>query len=359
MAATHEERLALIRAARAGDVDAFARVIEAHTASALKAATWRLKDRQCAEVAVQEACIEAYYHLAQLREPAAFTAWFERILRKQIDRALRGRHAIVIPLDDVVKLAADDPDAALVVERAERRALARAALGRLTPATRDVAELFYLDDLSHKQIAGTLDVPVTTVKKRLNDARRQLRAHVELLEGQPLDQEFGGASASLLTRVRFFIALQRGEALQVRAWLRRFPALAHAREEWNETLASLYHLGPPCHFTPLHHAATLGATDVARCLLDYGADVNARASQGQTPLHTATLNSRAPLVALLLRAGAEPDCRTDAGMTPLHWAVIRGDTAIVELLRDAGADEQCADHYGRMPGDWARLKQAR
>jgi len=358
MSETVEERMALIRAARAGDVAAFTSLIEAHTASALAVATRWLKDRQRAEDAVQEACIEVYYHLPQLREPAAFTIWFRRILHKQIDRALRGHQAGAVSLDDVAELVADDDDITRILEREEQRALARMALGRLTATTRDAAELFYLGALSHQQIAATLNVPVSTVKKRLYDARRQLRGRLEQLEGQPLTQAGAGLTASLLTRVRFFIAIQHGEKPQAQALLRRFPELAHAREEWNETLASLYHLGPPCHFTALHHAAMLGTTDVARCLLDYGADVNARASQGQTPLHVATLSGRAALVALLLHAGADPDCRSAIGMTPLHWAAIRRDQAIMALLTDAGASQQCEDLYGRTPDDWTRLKRA-
>ena len=36
--------------------------------------------------------------------------------------------------------------------------------------------LFYISDLTHKQISGFLDVPVSTVKKRLHDARNHHKA---------------------------------------------------------------------------------------------------------------------------------------------------------------------------------------
>ena len=82
-------------------------------------------------------------------------------------------------------------------------------------------------------------------------------------------------------------------------------------------------------FTPLvgasmlHVAAEYGCEDVARTLLDMGADVNATAAvdeyglNGHTPLfHTVNsiLNHAAPILRLLLDAGARPDVRL-AGIT--------------------------------------------
>ncbi len=349
------DRETLVCAARAGDAEAFSRLIEAHTASALALAAWRVKDYQRAEDIVQEACIEAFCCLPQLREPAAFTNWFRRIVLKQIDRVLRVHDIPTTPLDDTCEAAAD-MDMATRLERDERYALVHAALARLSLATRDVAELFYLSELSYQQIADALTVPVTTVKKRLHDARRQLRTHALRLEDQPLTP---AASASMHTRLRFFIALQRGEVAYIRSALDACQDLAHAREEWNETLASIYHLGIPTRYTPLHRAAAMGATDIASCLIDHQADLNARASQNLTPLHVATLNGRAALVELLLNAGAHPDLTTDIGMAPLHWAAMRGDEAIMALLLRAGAHPERRDCSGRTARDWRDLNTTR
>ncbi len=357
MQSSDGKRDALVCAARAGDAEAFTRLIQAHTASALALATWRVKDRHSAEDIVQEACIEAFCCLPQLREPAAFTSWFRRILLKQIDRVLRTNEAPTTSLDETCEAAADT-DMTMELEREERHALAHAALAQLSPAIRDVAELFYLSELSYQQIADTLTVPVTTVKKRLHDARRQLREHAMRLERQPLTHA-AGVTASLHTRLRFFIALQRGELAHIRNALDAYPELAHAREEWNETLASIYHLGMPARYTPLHRAAVMGAVDIARCLIDHQADLNARASQNLTPLHVATLNGRSALVELLLDAGAHPDLTTDIGMAPLHWAAIRGDEAIMALLLRAGATPDCKDCSGRTAREWSALSAIR
>ena len=44
-------------------------------------------------------------------------------------------------------------------------------------------------------------------------------------------------------------------------------------------------------WTPLHHAVFAGDTDMAKLLIDKGADVNAPAADGSTPLHIAVLGS--------------------------------------------------------------------
>lgn len=51
-----------------------------------------------------------------------------------------------------------------------------AALGALKPADRETLLLLAWADLEYEQIAEALDVPVGTVRSRLNRARRQLRA---------------------------------------------------------------------------------------------------------------------------------------------------------------------------------------
>ena len=78
-------------------------------------------------------------------------------------------------------------------------------------------------------------------------------------------------------------------------------------------------VGPSVVGTPLHGAAQFGHVDVAKLLLDRGADPNSRADHGQTPLH---LSSRSlPLTQLLIARGGDSEARdSEHDTTPLTWA---------------------------------------
>jgi len=100
--------------------------------------------------------------------------------------------------------------------------------------------------------------------------------------------------------------------------------------------------------TPLHEAAMQGRLDVARILLDRGAQVNA-VSAYNTPLHLAARAGHQDLVALLVARGADVQAREHRGLSPLDEAIaLPGDwtparTAIVTLLLQSGADLRGSD----------------
>ncbi len=68
--------------------------------------------------------------------------------------------------------------------------------------------------------------------------------------------------------------------------------------------------------TPLHRASGYGGPDVARLLIDRGADVNAVDARGQTPLHLAVAQNNPKVADLLRDRGADPTLRDLEGRTP-------------------------------------------
>jgi hypothetical protein len=89
--------------------------------------------------------------------------------------------------------------------------------------------------------------------------------------------------------------------------------------------------------TPLMRAAARGHLEVARLLLDAGADASARRADGFTPLILAVFFGHEQIVSLLLERGADAFARTTLGTTAARWAAARGFEAMASMLRKAEA----------------------
>ena len=170
-----EERVdsALVAAARAGDRDAFAALIERHYARTHALAAALVGDE--AEDVVQEAVLQAFLGLDTLREPARFGAWLYRIAANLARMRLRR-----LTLQETVRksLRPTDGDGA---ERAETAALVREALAMLPNAQREAVLMHDVAGYSAGEIAERLGGSSGAVRVRLHRARRELRSRLAAL----------------------------------------------------------------------------------------------------------------------------------------------------------------------------------
>lgn len=91
-------------------------------------------------------------------------------------------------------------------------------------------------------------------------------------------------------------------------------------------------------YTPLHYAAMCGRVNIARLLLQHGADPNATDIEMCTPLHVACFDDFPKIVELLLISGANANVKTKSGSTPLFLAVdYAGSLEVVRILLTYGA----------------------
>jgi ankyrin repeat protein len=88
--------------------------------------------------------------------------------------------------------------------------------------------------------------------------------------------------------------------------------------------------------TGLHWAAHLGLAEMARLLIDNGADPNARNDDNNTPLHWAAGDGHKELVVMLLAHGANVNAVGKGGWTPLRWAEAQSQDDIARILLAAG-----------------------
>jgi RNA polymerase sigma factor (sigma-70 family) len=349
----------LVTAAQSGDLDAFGQVVGRFQKMACALAYSAIGDQHLAEDAAQEAFIEAYLYLPKLREPAAFPGWFRRIVLKRADRLTRGKHPASVSLDHAEQLACERQDPPALAEARELQGLVQRAITALPEIDRQMVSLFYFAGYSQAEIATITELPVTTVKKRLYDARLRLRRELDdldLVVQEQLHRQRTEPADDFARAVQFFIAVRTGDLPRVRAYLLEDPSLLNTHERWDEATARQYGIPPAGAFAALHRAIFNCDQVLTAFLLEQGADPNAQTRSGHTPLHIAVLYNHPEAIAPLLAARADPNIATNCGMTPLHWAVLRRRHTMIEPLLAAGADDEAADIYGRTPREWARLK---
>jgi RNA polymerase sigma-70 factor, ECF subfamily len=120
---------------------------------------------------------QAFFILAQrshqIRDTSKVKCWLFTTLRREFLRSLRIQsshpHVEFIPeFHDGPAISADalrTLDAKAVID----------ALDQIEATYRTAVELFYLSELSYKEIAQTLDIPIGTVMSRLSRGKEQLK----------------------------------------------------------------------------------------------------------------------------------------------------------------------------------------
>jgi len=137
----------------------------------------RLVGEQGAGDVLQEVFLQICRKLRSLQEPRFFRAWAYRIATRASFAFLRRKHLWEERHDDGVEAddlsASHEEDAAILV--AELHAL----LDQVSPASRAVLDLHYLEDLTIQEVAAILQLSAGTVKSRLAYGLKCLRSATE------------------------------------------------------------------------------------------------------------------------------------------------------------------------------------
>jgi RNA polymerase sigma factor (sigma-70 family) len=184
---TGTDDAALVRRARAGDRDAFARLVRQHYPLVLVLCRRVVGPSALAEDAAQEAVLTAMLQLDRLRRPERFGAWLAGIGLNLCRLWLRERSRAPGPWrrlgDEQTDVEPVDrgPDPADLAADADAARRVRAAVMALPPGQRAAVMLHYLAGLTQPQVAATLGVEPGAVKTRLHKARRALREPLRAL----------------------------------------------------------------------------------------------------------------------------------------------------------------------------------
>jgi RNA polymerase sigma-70 factor (ECF subfamily) len=160
---------------------AFVALVETHLDSACNLARWLVRDPVLADDVVQDAMLRALKYFPGFRGENA-RAWVLQIVRNvaltRLQKNVPGESADVreVELETAALTVAGDarqePEATLMREEDER--LVQKLLGRLPVELRECLVLREIEELSYKEIARIIDVPVGTVMSRLWRGRKLL-----------------------------------------------------------------------------------------------------------------------------------------------------------------------------------------
>lgn len=182
----------LLERSRAGDTQAFDRLVQEHYVLAYNTAYRLLGTVDQAEDATLESFTRAYRSLDRFRGEASFSTWLYRIVTNVCLDQLRGAAQAPDSLEEggpegrPREVPDESANPAEVALQRRRQQMVHQALQQLSSPHRIVLVLYDLNGFSYEEVGRVLEVPVGTVKSRLNRARHALKQelveHLELFE---------------------------------------------------------------------------------------------------------------------------------------------------------------------------------
>jgi RNA polymerase sigma factor (sigma-70 family) len=174
----------LVRAALLGAREPFAELVRRHQRTATALAARMLGSQDLARDAVQEAAVAAMTGLDRLRAADRFGPWFCGIALNVSRRWLREFRAEWPDSSSERPRGDAGPDE--LAELADIAARVRTAIAALADGQREAVFLFYLQGLSHREVAAELGISVGAVKARLHQARTALAPRLAPLIDVPV-----------------------------------------------------------------------------------------------------------------------------------------------------------------------------
>jgi len=181
----NEQERRLIEASRGGDLKAFYQLVRRYERSVFNTAYRLSNSHDDASDIAQEAFVRAWNNLKSFRGDSAFSTWLYRIVTNVfLDDRKRKRARPHISLDQELELDESSvtrqyedpsPGPEAIMEGEERKEILAKAIASLPEAQRSMVVMYHTQGLAYEEIAEITQLPMGTVKSRLNRARLALR----------------------------------------------------------------------------------------------------------------------------------------------------------------------------------------
>ena len=178
----------LIHKVLSGNDEAFTALVRKYQ-KGVHALAWRkVGDFHFAEEITQDAFLRAYKGLPKLKDPSQFSGWLYVITNRLCKNWYKQKKSEIKSVEDIPvvemqrmsyeRYVSDKNEKAA---RERRHKIAKKLLAKLPESERTVMTLYYLGEMTAKEIGNFLGVSVNTITSRLNRARKRLEKEEELL----------------------------------------------------------------------------------------------------------------------------------------------------------------------------------
>lgn len=177
-----QQLVELVRAAQAGDRDAFEQLFTRYRRVVYAAVFQRLGNHAEAQEVCQEVFIQAMRKIGQLQNPICFGSWLRSIAgRMAINRAVRRGPVVAAETEQFEARCVESETPLGHILAQERVAQLHLGLKRLPDLDRDTLVAFYFRGQSLVEMSDRFQSPIGTIKRRLHVARKRLAKELEAL----------------------------------------------------------------------------------------------------------------------------------------------------------------------------------
>lgn len=161
-----------------GDTEAFGTLVERYEEKLLRYGRRFLSRSEDIEDIVQDVFMSAYQNIKGFDTRARFSPWIYRIAHNAFVNEFRKHKrtpVVFVDFDTLISHPVYDDPALHEREQKEMRVMIEKGLGEMEIKYREVLILYYLEDMSYKEISDILKVPTGTVGIRIKRAKSLLR----------------------------------------------------------------------------------------------------------------------------------------------------------------------------------------
>jgi len=168
---------------QSGSVDLFGILIQRYERKMTRYARKFLSDHEDIKDVIQEVFLKTYKNIRSFDTKRKFSTWLYRIAHNELINVLKKRKTLpLFDLDVFLPRNLHDNNLSQQIDRQDMHEMIDRCLDRLEPKYREAVILYYFEDLTYKEIADTMQIPISTVGIRIKRAKEKMKSIYKKIE---------------------------------------------------------------------------------------------------------------------------------------------------------------------------------